>query len=153
MTDESIDLVLFQKEADTIDVCINRIGLVLHHGREIELWLADDNTEIGEVMACEIEHFRRMQQSFGRNTADIETGAAMRFALFDNSHFHAELSGANGANITTGTGANDNKIVGHDVAPQIRRLRSNPARLDCFASLAMTIKGRGQDGPDLPALL
>ena len=113
VTGEGFNLVLLEQKAHAADIGVNRVGLVLHQGCEIELRLTHDNAEIGKVMTCKVEHFRRMQQSLGRNAADVEAGAAMRFALFNNRHFHAELGCTNGANITAGAGADDNEIVGH----------------------------------------
>jgi hypothetical protein len=53
-----------------------------------------------------VELFRRMDQRLGRNAADIEAGAA-RLAGFDDHRIDAKLAGANGADITAGTGADD----------------------------------------------
>ena len=60
--------------------------------------------------------FGGMQQGLRRNAADIEAGAAMGGALFDDRDFEAELGRADGADIAAGAGADDGeiKLFSHD---------------------------------------
>ena len=80
---------------------------------KVELRLADDDAERAEAMGDFLEHFRGVQQRLGRDAADVEAGAAMGLALFDDGGLQAELGGADGADIAAGAGADDNEIVGH----------------------------------------
>src|SRR5271168_3318433 len=52
----------------------------------------------------------RVQQRLGRDASDIEAGAAERGAALDTRHFHAELGGADGADIAAGPGADDDQV-------------------------------------------
>ncbi len=110
---DDIDLVLLHQELDALDVAVNRLVLEHQHLLQIELGLADADAHLGEGMTGFLEQFGRMQQRLRRDAADIETGAAEGRALFNDSHLHAELRRANGADITAGAGADDNEIVGH----------------------------------------
>ena len=62
-----------------------------------------------------LEHLGGVQQRLRRHAADIEAGAAERRVLLDHGDLHAELRRAHRADISAGTGADDNEIVsGHD---------------------------------------
>ncbi len=111
--DERIDLVLLEQEGDAVDIGGNRVVLVLHHRHEIELRLAGDDAEGGEIMRGLGELFGGMQQRLRGNAADVEAGAAEGLALFDDGDLQAELRGADGADIAAGAGADDDEIVGH----------------------------------------
>ena len=66
-------------------------------------------------MAGLLEHLGSMQQRLRGHAADIEAGTAERRVLLDHGDLHAELRRAHRANISAGTGADDNEIVGgHD---------------------------------------
>src|SRR6185437_10293052 len=56
-----------------------------------------------------MEDFSRTQQRLGRNAAPIETDAP-EIVAFDDSRLESELGRANGGNIATGAGANDEDI-------------------------------------------
>ena len=58
-----------------------------------------------------LEHFGGMQQRLRRHAADIEAGAAERRVLLDHGDLHAELRRAHRADISAGTGADDDEIV------------------------------------------
>ena len=63
-----------------------------------------------------------MEQGLGRNTTDIQAGATMGSALFDDGHFHAELGRADGADIAAGAGADysEIKLFCHNVSSKLK---------------------------------
>jgi len=54
-----------------------------------------------------------MQQGFRGNATNVEAGATIGGALFDDCRFQAELRRANGADVATGAGSDDDEVVGH----------------------------------------
>jgi hypothetical protein len=54
-----------------------------------------------------------MQQSLGGNAANVQAGAAIGRALFDDSDLETELCSLDGANITAGAGTDNNYIISH----------------------------------------
>jgi hypothetical protein len=61
-----------------------------------------------------LEHLGGMQQRLRRHAADIETGAAEGRILLDHRDLHAELRCAHRADVTAGSGTDDDEIVtGH----------------------------------------
>ncbi len=73
-----------------------------------------------------VKAFGGVQQSFGRDAADVEAGAAELLALLNTSDLHAELGAANRGHVTAGSGAYNNHIVGgwssHEFHPQVFEL-------------------------------
>ncbi len=65
------------------------------------------------------EGFGRVQQRLGGNAADIEAGAAIGRALFDDSDIEAQLRRLDRANITAGAGADYNYIICHVLVPAL----------------------------------
>ena len=63
-----------------------------------------------------VEHLGGVQQRLRGDAADVEAGAAERLALLDHGDLHAELGGADGADIAAGAGADDDDIVSHSLA-------------------------------------
>jgi hypothetical protein len=116
-------LFFLSRKATPCHVGGDGVVLVLHQRGVIELRLADDDAEMRQLMAGDLEHFRGVQQRLGRNAADVEAGAAMRLALFDDGDLEPELGGADGADITAGAGADDDEIVGHERAFECGRAR------------------------------
>ena len=109
-----VDLVLLEQEGDAVDVGGDGVVLVLHHRGEIELRRADDDAERREAVAGLLEHLRGVKQRLGGDAADVEAGAAERLALLDHGDLHAELRGADRADIAAGAGADDDEIIGHE---------------------------------------
>ncbi len=105
--------MLLEQKGDAIDVGGDGIVLVFHHRRQIEFRLAYDDAERRELMIGLGEFLRGVKQRFGGNAADVEAGSAMRLrlAFFDDGDFHAELRGADGADIAAGPGPDDDEIV------------------------------------------
>jgi len=115
--EKSVDLVLLQQKADTVDIGGDRLVLMFHHRRKIELRLAGDDTEGGKLVRGFCEFVRGMEKRLRRNAADVEASAAMRLAFFHDRDLEAELCRPDRADIAAGTGANDDEIVGHQVYP------------------------------------
>ena len=111
---DRIDLVFLQQEIDALDVALHRLILEAEHRWKIELRLHPD-AKMRKIMARLSEALRSVKQRLGWDAADVEASAAMGGAFLDDCDFHSELSGADGANITAGAGADDNEIVLHPI--------------------------------------
>jgi len=93
------------------------------HDRHVDRGLADLDALGFETVARFLEQMRGMQQRLGRDTADVQAGAAktrLTFRIgigigFGTSGREAELRGANGGNVAAGTTADDEhvKLLGH----------------------------------------
>ena len=112
-TREGLDLVLLEQEGNTLDVAVDAFVLEFHHGGEIELRLTKLDAHLAEQVAGFFEQLGGVQQRLRGNAADIEASAAEGLFLFHDSHFHAELRRADGADIPAGTGADHDEVVGH----------------------------------------
>src|SRR5262249_45285620 len=71
----------------------------------------------------------RMQQRLRRNAADVEAGAAVRRALLDHRGLESKLRRANGADIASRAGADDDEVVGHAIVSKFVARTINPS--DC----------------------
>ena len=54
---------------------------------------------------------RRLQQGFGGDTSDVETGSSQCAAHFDTGGFETELSGFDGGYVSAGAAADDYDVV------------------------------------------
>ena len=124
---QPVDLVLPEQEGDAVDVSGDGVVLVLHHRAKIELGRRDDDAERAQPVARLLEHFGGVQQRFRGNAADVEAGPAERLALLDHGDFHAQLRGADRADVAAGAGADHHNVVSHSPArfPSIP-LRATP---------------------------
>ncbi len=111
---ERLDLVLLEQEADAVHVRRDGVVLVFHHRGHVELRLADDDAERGQLVGGLREHLGCVQQRLRRYAADVEARAAVRLALLDDGHFQSQLRGADRAHVTTGPRSDDNQIIRHD---------------------------------------
>ncbi len=115
---QDIDLVLLHQEFDALDVAVDALLLEIHHRRQVEFRRGNADAHLGERMRGLLEHFGGMQQRLRRHAADIEAGAAECWVLLDHGNLHAELRRAHRADISAGSGADDDEIVaGHDRNP------------------------------------
>jgi hypothetical protein len=112
--EHAVDLVLLQEVIDPLNVAVDRLVLELEHGAKIELWRTNADAHLGEAVAGLLEHLGSVQQRLRRDTADVEAGAAVGAALFDDGDLHAELCRADRTDIAPGASADDDEIVGHD---------------------------------------
>ena len=104
------DLVLLEEELDAFDIGANHLGLAGLHALEVQRHLADIDAMLGQLVDRLLIMLGALQQRLGGDAANIEAGAAQRRAFFDAGHLHPQLRGANGANITARTGADDNDV-------------------------------------------
>ena len=74
---------------------------------QIETWLCAQAIILG-VLHIVID-FSRAQESFGGDTAPIQTDSA-QIGLFHNRGFHTELRRPNGGHIPTGAGADNDDV-------------------------------------------
>ena len=109
---EPVDLVLLEQELDAGGVVFDDLVLVGHHGRQVQLDRAELDAMTREGVLGFLELLGTGQQRLGRDAADIEAGAAQRLALFDAGRLQAKLCGADGGNITAGSTADDDNVVG-----------------------------------------
>ncbi|MPM84681.1 hypothetical protein SDC9_131754 [bioreactor metagenome] len=99
----------FEQPGDAGAQFVENVVLTLEHGAPVRLDFAGNfNPEISGV-ARGVKHFGSRNQGFGRDTADIQTGAA-EGVLFHQRHFHPLLTGMNRRHITAGTAADDTHI-------------------------------------------
>ena len=112
-----LDLIFAEQESDALDVAVDGFVLEPKHGGKIERRRADLDAHPAEGMTGLVESLGRMQHRLRRNAADIEAGAAERFFLLDDGNLHAELCGANRADIAGWAGTDDDKIVGGHLGP------------------------------------
>ena len=112
-TGEGFDLVLLEQEGNTFDIAVDALVLEFHHGGQIELRLTKLDAHLVEQVAGFFEQLGGVQQRLRGNTADIEASAAEGLVLLHDSHFHAELRRADGADIPAGTGADHDEVIGH----------------------------------------
>ena len=112
---DDVDLVLLHQELDALDVAVDALLLEIHHRGQIEFRRGDADAHFRKGVPGLLEHFGGIQQRLRRHASDIEAGAAERRVLLDHGDLHAELRGADRADISARTGADDNEIVsGHD---------------------------------------
>ena len=110
------DLVFLEQIVDAIDIALDALVLVGLHGSQIELWLCHLDAHFGQTVGGFMKLFRRVQQGFGGDAADIQAGAtmaglALTHSFFDNSNAHAQLRGADRTiHIATRAGSDNDKI-------------------------------------------
>ncbi|MNV23794.1 hypothetical protein D3C71_1148300 [compost metagenome] len=110
---EGIDLVLLEQEGNAIDIGLHHAVLVAHHLFKVQLRSGNFDTERIDAMGNMRKGFGRVQQRLRRDAADIEAGAAIGRALFDDGDLEAELCRLDRANITAGARADYNYIICH----------------------------------------
>jgi hypothetical protein len=117
------DLVLLQQHLDAAGQLIDHAILARLHDRHVDAGLANLDALGFEAVTSFFEQVRGMQQRLGRNTADVQAGAAktrltLRVSIgigFGTGGRETELRGTNGGNVTART-ATDNehvKLLGH----------------------------------------
>src|SRR4029079_9843369 len=103
------DLVLLEKEFDSLGVLRCDRTRAFHRHAVIKLWIRYGDSEFGGL-----SHFRgdvgRFEQGFRGNAAPDHTCSAECFAL-DHSDRHSKLLCANCANVSGGSAADEDHIV------------------------------------------
>jgi hypothetical protein len=108
---EVIDLVLAQQESHAVGIPFDALVLEGEHLGEVER-RRDADAHARERMRRLFEEFGCVQHRLRRNAADVEAGAAEGGALLDHRHLHAELAGADGADVAARPGTDNDQIVG-----------------------------------------
>jgi hypothetical protein len=114
---QHVDLVLLHQELDALDVAVDALLLEVHHRGQIELRRGNTDAHLGKGVPGFLEHLGRVQQRLRGHAADIEARAAECRILLDHGDLHAELRRAHCADVTAGSGADDDEIVSHDGSP------------------------------------
>ena len=105
-----LDLVFLKQIFNAGRQPVDSLALGGHHFPQIKANLACQPHAF-KMGVRRLEHFRAVQQSFGRNTPNIQTRTAKRFARLDTGNFQAKLPCANSAVIAARAAANDDKVV------------------------------------------
>src|SRR5262249_26983958 len=138
----TVDLVLLEEKRDAFDICLHALVLEPHHGGEIEFRPTKLDAHPVERVGSLLIKLGGAQQRFRRNAADVKTRAAEGLILLHYRHFHAELRRTNGAHIASGTGADDNQIIGHASPTMGRSQRRSylmiPKKCSCDRGVAPT---------------
>ena len=103
------DLVLLHQMRDALIELLGYTARALHHRVNIRADIGRRQPIIARMLHIMID-FRRTQQRLGRDAAPVEADAAQIFAL-NNRGFQPELRGADGGNIATGAGTEDDEVV------------------------------------------
>ena len=110
MAGEESDFARFDQLGDAADEFLDDGVLLFHQRREVEFDPGQLDPAFGGVVPGPGVAFAEREERLGRNAADIEAGSAKGGAFFDQRDLEAELGGAKGAHITTGTGADDGNV-------------------------------------------
>ena len=109
VADDGFGLGFLEQEFHAAGEFAHDLGLVRHHGRQIEFDRGLD-AELGKFADGFIVKVAGMQQRLGRDAAYVQAGAAERTALVDTGGCQAQLARANGGVVTAGTAANDDDV-------------------------------------------
>ena len=121
---QPVDLVLFKEKFDSASELAHGLGFLRMHLIQIQFRSRQLDTEFLEraVMRFFVE-LGGMQHRLGRNTADIEAGAAKRLTALHTGCLQAELGSADRRDIAARASANDKNIIikfgiRHQTAPR-----------------------------------
>ena len=109
-----IDLVLLEEELDASTQFVGDFAAAADDLAPVEAQAFHLQTELLGAMGDGVIELRIFQQSLGRNAAPVETRSTSAIH-FDAGHFFAELSGANGTNVSGWSATNNNEVVGHEI--------------------------------------
>jgi len=104
------DLVFLEQKFDALCVALDHFVLIGEHLWPIDRGAFALQAHLGEVVFGLMQGVGRMQQRFGRNAADIETGTAQSLAALDHGGFQAELGAADGTDIAAGATTDDDYV-------------------------------------------
>lgn len=103
------DLVLLHQEVHTGHAPLGDLATAVERGAKIEGGLATDTKGLG-FLGEDVGQLRVPQQCLGRDTPDIEANSAP-ILLLDDGCLQTQLGGANGRDITTGTGSENDDVI------------------------------------------
>ena len=109
---DPVDLVLLEQERDAAGQFRDRLQFFGQHLLQIELDAGQFDAEFFQRsrMGFVIE-FRRVEHRLGRDTSDVETGAAKSLAAFHAGRFQAQLRRPDCRDIAARAGADYQKII------------------------------------------
>ena len=147
-----LDVVLLEKELNSLCKTGNGGLLCLHHSGEVELDISDlDSAALGVVEDLVVE-MRVVEERLGGNAANVQAGSAERATLFDAgdlsiwvsfcvlckvrgylANLHACLSGLDSCDITRNTAADDDEVL--LLCPTVSRCTESMAQSDATHQL------------------
>ncbi len=108
------DLVLLQQEGDAVGVGFHYPFLALEHDREIQADPFDVHAVLGEVVVGVEVALARLEQRLAGDAADAHAGATESVFSLHTGDIEAELRRADGSDVASGAGADDDQVVfGH----------------------------------------
>ena len=105
-----LDVTFLEQSADAHIELRDDLILIREHRRDIESDLLGTNQAVLLAVQGVLVDFGGMEESLGRDAADVEAGAAEGIVLFHESHLETELAGLDGGDIATGTGTDYDEI-------------------------------------------
>ena len=109
------DFIFAEKVSDPICHLFDDIVFEGHDCWEVDCGVGGFDAAMGEVMGEVVEAVGGIEEGFGGDAADVETGSAEEFS-FDAGDFQAELRGADGGGVSAGSGSDDDEVeiaLGH----------------------------------------
>ena len=109
-------IIFLKQKCDAAGQLIDDLIFARQHFCEIKRDTGNLNAMIGEAVICTMKIFRRFEQGFRRNAADVQTRTAKTgfalgiFPVIDTHRIKAKLRRSNCRDVTTGTAADDGDI-------------------------------------------
>ena len=103
------DLVLLHQEVHALDDALGHRAAAGVRGAEVHRRVAGD-PELVLLVGQDVRQLRVAQQGLGRDAADVEADTAPVLVLHDGDAL-AELGGADGGDVPTGAGTEDDDVV------------------------------------------
>ncbi len=93
-----------------------------------------------------VDDFRRVQQGFGRDTANVEADAAQVFPAFDQCHRDPKVRRAKRSRVATGPGAQ------HHQLRRDRRVAQAAAPINAAGSASIFARYTAKRAPSAPSI-
>src|SRR6516162_4763178 len=104
------DLVFLEEEFDSLGMLGDDLALACKDICPVDLQAGDFEAEFRGIFEVVVD-IGVMKQDFGRNAANMQTGAAEIGILLDDNGLQPQLAGANGRNIAARPTANNRNII------------------------------------------
>ena len=104
------NLVLLEQVVHATDIGRDRLGLVVHHLRQVQHRRRNVDTQRLEAVPGLLEELGSVQQGLGGNATDIEAGAPQRRSFLDHRNLHPKLRRTDRRDIAARTRADDGEI-------------------------------------------
>ena len=143
------DLVLLHQEVHAGDAALGDLAAAVEGDAVVEGRLAADAERLG-FLGEDVGEFGVAQQRLRRDAADVEADPAPVLG-FDDGGVQPELGGANGRDVSAGTGSeNDDVIVSHVVNPSSRCGRRDP--FEVVGTVQQAAAAAEANGADISAM-